>query len=163
MIIPVIRVSTPIGNIYSDEAYRYLKNENFEKLKLSRANMQKRALKAIGDMGTEIEINLIPGIDLAHGDVIDNHGTKIVVLQIPEKVIAVYPKVNSTGNMIMVLLGHIIGTHHRPISMSTLKIMFPIVSDSELAVFTKYFHSIIDFIDLRIEEQVFKPHSAVLI
>ena len=44
---------------------------------------------------------------------------------------------------VMTLLGHIIGNRHRPISIQSEEILFPIQADSEKEVFTKLFQNII--------------------
>jgi len=59
----------------------------------------------------------------------------------------------------MVLLGHIIGNRHRPISIKNDEISFPIQADSEKEVFTKLFQSIINHIEMTVEERIFYPHS----
>jgi urease accessory protein len=81
---------------------------------------------------------------------------KIVVEQLPEKIITVRLK-NKEMTEVMVLLGHIIGNRHRPISIQGDEISFPIQADSEKEVFTKLFQSIISHIDMTVEEQIFSP------
>jgi len=58
---------------------------------------------------------------------------------------------------VMVLLGHIIGNRHRPISIKGDEISFPIQADSEKEIFTKLFQSIISHIHITVEEQIFSP------
>ena len=108
------------------------------------------------DRGTDVGLNLEPGLKLRHGDVIKNGDMKIVVEQLPEKIITVKLK-NKKMADVMVLLGHIIGNRHRPISIQGDEISFPIQADSEKEVFTKLFHSIINHIDITVEEQIFSP------
>ena len=62
---------------------------------------------------------------------------------------------------VMTLLGHIIGNRHRPISIQSDEILFPIQADSEKEVFTKLFHSVIDKIEMTVKEQVFYPSTGV--
>ena len=83
---------------------------------------------------------------------------KIVVEQLPEKIITVRLK-NKNMTDVMVLLGHIIGNRHRPISIKSNEISFPIQADSEKEVFTKLFQSIINHIEIIVEERIFSSHS----
>jgi len=154
----VLEVNAPVGNIFLDKGFDELKRGNFERLKISRMELEKRILRKMGDRGTDVGFNLEPGIKLRHGDVINNGDMKIVVEQLPEKVIAIRLK---TKNMVdvMVLLGHIIGNRHRPISIQREEIVFPIQADSEKEVFTKLFHSIINHIEITADERIFAPHS----
>ena len=103
-------------------------------------------------------LNLEPVIKLRHGDFIKNGDTKIVVEQLPEKIITVRLK-NKNMTDVMVLLGHIIGNRNRPISIKSNEISFPIQADSEREVFTKLFQSIINHIEITVEERIFSPHS----
>ena len=108
------------------------------------------------DRGTDVGLNLEPGVKLRNGDIIKNGDAEIVVEQLPEKVITVKLK-NKKMADVMVLLGHIIGNRHRPISIQGDEISFPIQADSEKEVFTKLFQSIINHIDITVEEQIFYP------
>ena len=110
------------------------------------------------DRGTDVGLNLEPGIKLRHGDVIKNGDMKIVVEQLPEKIITVRLK-NKKMADVMLLLGHIIGNRHRPISIKGDEVSFPIQADSEKDVFTKLFQNIINHIEITIEEKIFFPHS----
>jgi len=154
----VLEVNLPIGNIFLDEGFDDIKNGNFEKLKISRMELEKRILRRKTDRGTDIGLNLEPGVKLRHGDVIKNGDMKIVVEQLPEKIIIVKLK-NKKMTDVMVLLGHIIGNRHRPISIKSDEISFPIQANSEKEVFTKLFHSIINYIEISVEEKIFCPHS----
>ncbi len=152
----MLEVNSPIGNIFHDKEFDNLKNENFERLKISRSELEKRILRRKTDRGPDIGLNLDPGVNLHEGDVIKNGDTKIIVEQLPEKIITVRLK-NKEMTDVMVLLGHIIGNRHRPISIQGDEISFPIQADSEKEVFTKLFQSIINHIDLTVEEQIFSP------
>ncbi len=154
----MLEVNSPIGNIFLDEGFDDLKSGDFEKLKVSRMELEKRILRRKTDRGTDVGLNLEPGIKLRHGDVIKNGDTRIVVEQIPEKIIIVKLK-NKKMTDVMVLLGHIIGNRHRPIAIKNDEISFPIQADSEMEVFTKLFQSIINHIEMTIEERIFSPHS----
>jgi len=154
----VLEVNSPIGNIFVDEGFDELKNGNCEKLKISRMELEKRILRRKTDRGTDVGLNLEPGVKLRHGDVIKNGDMEIVVEQLPEKIITVKLK-NKKMTDVMVLLGHIIGNRHRPISIKDDEVSFPIQADSEKDVFTKLFQNIINHIEITIEEKIFFPHS----
>ncbi len=154
----MLEVNSPVGNIFFDKEFDELKSGNFEKLKISRMELEKRILRRKTDRGTDIGLNLEPGVKLRHGDVIKNGYMKIVIEQLPEKIITVRLK-NEKMTDVMVLLGHIIGNRHRPISIQRDEISFPIQADSEKEVFTKLFQSIINHIEMTVEERVFSPHS----
>ena len=154
----MLEVSSPIGNIFLDKGFDELKSKNFERLKISRMELEKRILRRKTDRGTDVGLNLEPGVKLRHGDVIKNGDMKIVVEQLPEKIITVKLK-NKKMTDVMVLLGHIIGNRHRPISIQGDEISFPIQADSEKDVFTKLFQSIINHIEMTVEEQIFSPQS----
>ncbi len=154
----MLEVNASIGNIFLDEEFDELKSGNFERLKLSRIELEKRILRKKADQGTDVGLKLDPGVKLCHGDVINNGNMKIVVEQLPEKVISVKLKTKSMVE-VMVILGHIIGNRHRPISIQREVISFPIQADSEKEVFTKLFQSIINHIEITVEEQIFSPHS----
>ncbi len=154
----MLEVNSPIGNIFVDEGFEELKNGNCEKLKISRMELERRILRRNTDRGTDVGLNLEPGVKLRHGDVIKNGDMKIVVEQLPEKIITVRLK-NKKMADVMLLLGHIIGNRHRPISIKGDEVSFPIQADSEKDVFTKLFQNIINHIEITIEEKIFFPHS----
>jgi len=151
----MININSILGNIFKETK---LESTNFEKLIISRIDLEKRILRKNTDLGTDIGINLDSGIKLQHGDIIGNNETKIIVEQIPEKVISVKLKENNEN--IAILLGHIIGNRHRPIAMKDKVILFPIQDDSELEIFQRLFKEIIDHIELKIEEEIFLPHTS---
>lgn len=154
----MLEISSTIGNIFLDEEFNDLKSENFEKLQISRIELEKRILRRKTDHGTDVGLRLDPGVKLHNGDVIKNGDTIIVVEQLPEKVISV--KLKTEHNIeVMVLLGHIIGNRHRPISIQKEEILFPIQADSEMEVFTKLFQNIINHVEMNIEERIFSPKS----
>ncbi len=154
----MLEVNSPVGNIFLDEGFDDINSKNFEKLKISRMELEKRILRRKTDRGTDVGLNLKSGIKLRHGDVIKNGDTKIVVEQLPEKIITVRLK-NKKMTDVMVLLGHIIGNRHRPIFIKSDDISFPIQADSEKEVFTKLFQSIINHIEMTVEEGIFSPHT----
>ncbi len=151
----MIEVNSPIGNIF-DKGFEQ-NQENYEKLKVTRMELEKRILRRKTDHGTDVGLNLTPGVKLRNGDIIKNDERKIAIEQLPEKIISV--KVKTNTNDVLVLLGHIIGNRHRPISIQNDGVLFPIQADSEEEVFRKLFHSIIDYIEMKVEERIFLPHS----
>ena len=152
----MLEISSPIGNIFLNEEFGDLKN--YEKLKISRMELEKRILRRKTDNGTDVGLNLDPGVKLHHGDVIKNGDSIIVIEQQPEKIISI--KLGAKNNTSMlVILGHIIGNRHRPISIQNDEILFPIQADSEIEVFTKLFQNIINHIEMSIEERVFSPST----
>ena len=58
-------------------------------------------------------------------------------------------------------MGHIIGNRHRPISINNKTISFPIHDDSEMELFARLFHEVIDKIDLTVDKQRFIPHVSM--
>ncbi len=152
----MLKVTSPIGNIFFDKEFEDLKKENFEKLRVSRMELEKRILRRKTDRGTDVGWNLAPGVKLRHGDIFQNEGKKIVLDQTPEKVISIKIKPNTIPTF-MVLLGHVIGNRHRPVSIQGDEILFPIQADSELEIFTKLFDGILGQIDMTLKEQVFFP------
>nr|AIE94313.1 Urease accessory protein (ureE) [uncultured marine thaumarchaeote AD1000_44_E12] len=110
----------------------------------------------------EIGLSLEAGTILHTGDVLSNGTGLILVNQLPEKVLHVKAKNDNESLSVYVQLGHIIGNRHRPISISTDgSVMFPIHDDSEVELFTKLFHEIIDHITLTIQEHVFVANQGM--
>lgn len=151
----MININSVIGSIFKDDK---LDKNDFEKIKISRTELEKRILRKQTDKGTDVGINLDAGHHLHNGDIIGNEEIKIIIEQTPEKVILIKLKKNSQN--LAILLGHIIGNRHRPIGFEDEKILFPIQADSELEVFERLFKEIIGDIELKIEEKVFLPHTS---
>ena len=151
----MININSVSGNIFKKNS---LRSENFEKIQISRVDLEKRILRRKTDSGTDIGINLDSGVKLQHGDVIGNDEVKIIVEQIPEQVISVKLKENNQN--IAILLGHIIGNRHRPIEIKEKTIVFPIQEVSELEIFQRLFKEIINHIELKIEKAIFLPHTS---
>lgn len=152
----MLEISSPIGNIFVDEEFKDLKIKEFETLKLSRLDLEKRILRRNTNQGTDVALNLTPGIKLRNGDIFAKGNTTILVEQLPEKVISV--KLKTQNNFkVLILLGHIIGNRHRPVFIQDDEILFPIQADSEIGVFTSLFQGIKEHIEISIKEQVFYP------
>ena len=151
----MLNINSILGNIFKDTS---LECANLEKLIISRIDLEKRILRKKTNLGTDIGINLNSSTKLQHGDIIGNDKTKIIVEQMPEKVISV--KLKENDEKIAILLGHIIGNRHRPIAIKDKIILFPIQEDSELDIFERLLKEIIEHIELKIKEEIFLPHTS---
>lgn len=155
----MLKITSVIGNIFHDKKFDSLEDGNLEYLRVSRTELEKTRIRRETNRGTDVGLLLEPGITLHNGDVLDSNEKMIVIEQIPEKMIAVRLKNDKNSVELLVLIGHIIGNRHRPISIQGNVVFFPIQADSELAVFEKLFTNVIDEIELSIEEEIFKPHT----
>ncbi len=158
----MLKITSIAGNIFHDERFDSLRGSgDFERLKISRMELEKNRIRRETDLGTDVGLLLEAGITLHNGDVLgsSNSGKFIVVEQIPEKVISVRLKNKTKSADLLVLLGHIIGNRHRPISIEDDIIFFPIQAESELEVFQKLFVEIIEDVELSTEEKIFRPHT----
>jgi len=157
-------VNTVLGNIYKDDQLAKKiedskKQGKFRRLLLSRIEMEKSRLRKKTDDGFDIGFVLEPGTKLQHGDVISESDETILIEQLPEKTLTVKFKQNDKN--LFLLVGHIIGNRHRPISIRNETISFPIHDDSEMELFERLFHEVIHEIDLSIDEQCFIPHTSM--
>tara|TARA_B100000508_G_scaffold10293_1_gene7330 strand:- start:499 stop:996 length:498 start_codon:yes stop_codon:yes gene_type:complete len=157
-------VNTVLGNIYKDsklaKKIEDVKQQGkFRRLILSRTEMEKSRLRKKTDDGFDIALALDLGTKLQHGDVISESTETILIEQLPEKILTV--KFRENDKALFLLIGHIIGNRHRPISIKNECISFPIHDDSEMELFERLFHEVIDKIDLSIEEQRFIPHVSM--
>ena len=157
-------VNTVLGNIYKDDQLAKKIEDSkeqgkFRRLLLSRIEMEKTRLRKKTDDGFDIGFVLEPGTKLQHGDVISESDETILIEQLPEKTLTVKFKENRKD--LFLLVGHIIGNRHRPISIRNETISFPIHDDSEMELFERLFHEVIHEIDLSIDEQRFIPHTSM--
>ena len=157
-------VNTILGNIYKDDQLAKKIEESkeqgkFRRLLLSRIEMEKTRLRKKTDDGFDIGFVLEPGTKLQHGDIISESDETILIEQLPEKILIVKFKENRKD--LFLLVGHIIGNRHRPISIRNETISFPIHDDSEMELFERLFHEVIHEIDLSIDEQCFIPHTSM--
>ena len=157
-------VNTVLGNIYKDSKLAKKIEDakqqgKFRRLILSRTEMEKSRLRKKTDDGFDIALALDLGTKLQHGDVISESTETILIEQLPEKILTV--KFRENDKDLFLLIGHIIGNRHRPISIKNECISFPIHDDSEMELFERLFHEVIDKIDLSIEEQRFIPHVSM--
>lgn len=147
-------VTSIAGNIFRDKEYESL--EDYERLQLSRTELEKVRMRKKTDRGTDVGLDLEPGKSLRHGDVLAS-SARIVIEQLPEKVISV--KITGDGQELPVIIGHIIGNRHRPVSVKDGSVYFPIQADSELEVFETLFAGI--KAEIGIKEMVFTPHKGL--
>ncbi len=157
-------VNTVLGNIYKDDQLAKKIEDSkeqgkFRRLLLSRIEMEKSRLRKKTDDGFDIGFVLEPGTKLQHGDVISESDESILIEQLPEKILTVKFKQNDKN--LFLLVGHIIGNRHRPISIRNETISFPIHDNSEMELFERLFHEVIHEIDLSIDEQRFIPHMSM--
>ena len=157
-------VNTVLGNIYKDDQLAKKIEDSkeqgkFRRLLLSRIEMEKSRLRKKTDDGFDIWFILEPGTKLQHGDVISESDETILIEQLPEKTLTVKFKQNDKN--LFLLVGHIIGNRHRPISIRNETISFPINDNSEMELFERLFHEVIHEIDLSIDEQRFIPHTSM--
>ena len=164
----MITISSVLGNVYYDkklaEKFKKLSGTaNCELIKISRSEIEKTRFRRNTDKGTDVGMVLSMVSKLHNGDVLLSDNERLIVIeQIPEKVISIKTKKTENSEKILVTLGHIIGNRHRPIQIENDgKIIFPILSDSEIEVFKKLFSSVIDHIDIKIEERIFEPQNGM--
>ena len=144
-----------VGNIFTENGSQIIKEKVFEKLQISRYDLEKNRLRRTTDKGTDISIVLERGSKLQHGDILNHGESFIVIYQTPEKVITV--KIKEDSFELLVLLGHIIGNRHRPISLENRSVTFPIQAESELEIFERLFAPIIEKIEMSVEEKIYIP------
>ena len=154
-------VNTISGNIYKNDNLAKKIQEakqhgTLRRLLLSRIEMEKSRLRKKTEDGFDIGLVLESGKKLQHGDIILESSETILIEQLPEKILTV--KFKDDNPELFLLVGHIIGNRHRPISINNETISFPIHDDSEMELFERLFHEVIDKIDLTVDEQRFIPH-----
>jgi len=157
-------VNTVLGNIYKDDKLAkkiedVKQQGKFRRLILSRTEMEKSRLRKKTDDGFDIALALDLGTKLQHGDIISESNETILIEQLPEKILTV--KFRENDKALFLLIGHIIGNRHRPISIKNESISFPIHDDSEMELFEKLFHDVINKIDLSMQEEIFIPHESM--
>jgi len=157
-------VNSILGNIHNDNLLGNKVDDarrqgKLRYLLLSRIEMEKSRLRKKTEDGFDIGLVLDPGKKLHHGDVISQDSEIILIDQLPEKILTV--KFIENDKKLFLLVGHIIGNRHRPISIKDETISFPIHDDSELELFEKLFHDVINKIDLSTQEEIFIPHESM--
>jgi urease accessory protein len=160
----MLLASSISGNIFKDsvlaqEFELHKQNLNYKKILLSRHEMEKTRFRKKTEDGTDIGVNLLLPTRLCHGDVISIDSVKILIEQLPEKVITVKSKEQTNNSELYVMLGHIIGNRHRPISYDDGVLSFPIYHETELELFKSLFKDMLDKIEVSVEEKIFQPHK----
>ena len=154
----MLKINAPSSNIFTDKESYPMSNQNLEKLQMTRADLAKRILRKKTDRGTEVAIHLNHGVTLHHGDLLEDIDNKILVEQLPEKVLCIKLKTLTDTN-ISIMLGHIIGNLHRPISINNDTVYFPIQADSEYDTFVRLFRDMAPHIEITVQEKIFHPHA----
>ncbi|MEX0656281.1 MAG: Urease accessory protein [Nitrosopumilaceae archaeon] len=162
----MLKITKVSGNIFVDNELRKRfealdKQGKCELLQVTRQELEKARLRKNTDMGTDVGISFNDGTKLNHGDVLILEEKFILVEQIPEKVISIKIKQNSNQTELLVLLGHIIGNRHRPITIDKQTIMFPIQADSELELFKNLLAEFLEYLKMKVEERVFVPRKGM--
>jgi len=157
-------VNAVSGNIYENDnlakkIQEVKQHGTLRLLLLSRIEMEKSRLRKKTEDGFDIGLVLESGKKLQHGDIILESSETILIEQLPEKTLTV--KFKDSNPELFLLVGHIIGNRHRPISINNETISFPILDDSEMELFQRLFHEVIDKIDLTVDEQRFIPHVSM--
>ncbi|NDB50913.1 MAG: Urease accessory protein [Nitrosopumilaceae archaeon] len=157
----VLKVRKITGNIFEnvDLAREFeFNNDSHKTVFLSRFDMEKTRQKKKATDGTDIAIDLQDS-KIKHGDVLSEGILKVLVRQTTEQVITA--QIGNLDGPSLVLLGHIIGNIHRPVSIEKGSISFPIYKETELDLFRSLFGSMADKISLAIEEKIFQPHKSM--
>ena len=164
----MLTVTSIGGNIFHDKSLRKKYKHftgNYERLTISRLETERSRLRRKTDRGTDIGLILKSGTKLQHGDILLSTSKKfIIVEQLPEKVISIRIKKKEPKNLLKLcmMIGHIIGNRHRPIAIDEKgTISFPIQADSEIEVFRRLLYSVMDHIELTVEERIFQPEQGM--
>ena len=159
-------VKTISGNIHNNTIKEKIEkakiNGNVHKLFLSRIELEKLHTRKMTNDGLEVGLSFESGVKLHDGDVLDAGSVLILVKQTPEKIIHVKFKNDNFSSNLAVLVGHVIGNRHRPIStFNDGSIAFPIHDDSELELFHKLFQDTNEHLILNMEETIFVPNETM--
>lgn len=134
--------------------------EGADRIRMTRAELEKSRFRKTTVGGADVAVSLPAGTVLRDGDLLDaGGGRRILVEQEPERVATARP--GEGGSAAAFLVGHIVGNRHRPISVSAdgSSISFPIQADSEADVFRSLFARVGGGVELRVSEEVFRPHG----
>lgn len=148
----------------------------FDTVVMPRADMAKSRQLVRTKSGAEVGINLSRGGTLRHGDILQSENPKmppLIIQQSPEKVIVARSLARDPGDShgmpsagddcfeLCLIMGHIIGNRHRPISVSEGEktVSFPIQDDSELETFERLLGQAGGGIELRVAREIFVPHA----
>lgn len=160
----MLKVQRIIGNIFDDpslakEFESNTHNENYKTIHVLRHDLEKTRLKQQASDGTTIGITIEHDKKMTHGDVLYGDDVKVLIRQVPEPTITV--RFADLEPKSLILLGHIIGNLHRPVSFGNDSISFPIHSEAEIDMFRSAFRDLADKIKLVQEEKIFQPHKSM--
>ena len=131
-----------------------------DRVRMTRAELERSRFRKTTEGGADIAVSLPAGDVLRDGDVLDAGGGRLIAVeQAPERVAAARPL--GGGSAAAFLVGHIVGNRHRPISVSPdgSSVLFPLQADSEAEVFRSLFGRVEGGVELRVSEEVFRPHG----
>jgi urease accessory protein len=162
----MIHINKIIGNINSDsdlhERYQtMMKNDKVEKIQISRLEADRTRIRKLSNKGTDLALTMEPSSHINDGDVVLLTEEKMIIAKRESENVVVISLNNDISSQqileLAIKLGHIIGNMHRPIRVTNNKVYFPIQSDSEIELFKKLFHNLMQNIDLKNENIVFEP------
>ena len=128
-----------------------------EILQLTRTDLAKKRLRRRTDRGTDVAVELERGT-LHDGDILKDGGKSILVRQTPELVLGVRFSGEASAES-LILLGHIIGNMHRPISIEGKTAYLPIQAESELETFENLLRAVPGRIELFTKRTVWNPRA----
>ncbi len=134
-------------------------DEQTEILMVTRIEMQKTRLRKETTSGTDVGLDIESGTILRNGDLLQVGQKTIMVQQTPEKVITIDIQECQDRPDVMVMIGHVIGNRHRPISVGDGVVSFPIQADTELETFGKLLAGVGGRIKMGTDCRVFIPHT----
>ena len=157
-----------VGNIFDYNNNRNDSVKIYDTVFVHRSDMAKSIhIEETASGGETIGISIPRGTAVRHGDILYNKKTDryIAVKQMPEKVIVAEiqndcSKDDNDKAESFLLLGHIIGNRHRPISVKDGggRVSFPIQDDSELETFTALFEQMPCVVRLKVASEIFVPY-----
>lgn len=162
----MIHIDKILGNINSDshlkEKYRdMLKSDQVENIEMTRLECERARIRKVSDKGTDLAITITPGSRIHDGDIALLTDEKmIIVKRASENVATISLKHNMSYDQLFettIKLGHTIGNMHRPIKVTSIKVSFPIQSQSEIELFQKLLYNLRDNIDIKNENIIFEP------
>ena len=149
-----------IGNIAKELKGRYeemLAKDAVERIVISRDETERLRMRKSTDKGTDIALTMSAGTRLRHGDVV-SLAEKMVIINIePEKVAVV--RLKNAGLKTAVLIGHALGSLHRPVSVVGDRIILPIQSDGEIETLRRQLDPSASRVEITQELIVFEPEA----
>ena len=162
----MITVNKILGNINenSDLKKKYenmIKNNNCEKVVISRLESQKLRMRKNTDKKTDVIFMLEHTPHLRNGDVIFLDEEKMILLTLEPELVAIITFTSSLNTddsfPLSVKIGHNLGNLHRPIKVTKNQVIFPIQAETELGMLKKMFSSFNKFLDIKTDMMIFEP------